>query len=124
MARLELLFGMIDGLSHIAFDGDLQHSATLHDIQVYVREFWQIASLTGTSTHTLGRLLERFAGSIATDPRYKIYSLIGIAKPYSNVTPPIDYTIACPKVFVRATRYIFEDDQNLVILASSASGLA
>ena len=122
MARLSLLFGIIFGLLEITFDGEFQTSTSLGEIQVNALHVFRIALLISNGSDTLSGLLKRFDNSVATDPRDKIYSLVGIAEPYSNNILPIDYTVEWPEVFVRATRYVIEGDGNLNILASSASG--
>lgn len=71
---------------------------------------------------TLLQFLRGFPLCRATDPRDKIYCIIGIATPYPNITLPIDYTIEWPEVFLRATKYVIEGENSLNILTSSGSG--
>lgn len=123
VARLGLLFAIISTLADITIEEGLY--VGLEPVEGLTAESWhisQIALLTSQGSENLGGLIERFISCRASDPRDNIYSLVGIAKNYTSDKLAIDYTIEWPQVFRRATKYIIEDDGNLDILASAASG--
>ena len=51
-------------------------------------------------------LLLYFKSTLASDKRDKVYSLLGIAKPFSIPLLEIDYAVLWQEVFRRATIYI------------------
>jgi hypothetical protein len=69
----------------------------------------------------LWTLIQRFSSSSATNPRDKIYSLLGIARPYPNCELCPDYILSWQDVYRNATRYVIQGSQNLDIIASAAS---
>jgi hypothetical protein len=77
--------------------------------------------LVGQHAGTLDTLIRKFTAHRATDPRDKIYSLLGIAEPYSNATLAVDYTSPWLEVFRTTTKYIIEGSQSLNILCLAAS---
>ena len=75
----------------------------------------------GGYRRSLFELIKRFNGSIATDPRDKIYSLLGIAEPYTKGHLSVDYTSTWQQVYSRTAKYIIQGSQSLDILASAGS---
>lgn len=68
---------------------------------------------------TLGKLLAKNRGMIATEPRDKVYSLLGLA---SNITPEnfvIDYNRSIEQVFVDAAEFVIFKEADLSILAEN-----
>jgi hypothetical protein len=122
MARMGLLFSIIEGLSSIELNEGLLGCLVPENILSDAFSFSQIALLLSSGRDTLPNILGRFANSMATDPRDKIYSVLGLVTPHSSLSLPVDYTIQWPEVFTSATTYIIESDGNLDILATSASG--
>src|SRR5262249_24322713 len=70
---------------------------------------------------SLWELIQRFSSSLATDPRYKVYSLFGITQPYPNGELRAGYTLPWQPVFTNATRYIIKASQTLDIIDSAGS---
>jgi hypothetical protein len=65
--------------------------------------------------------LENLCWTLASDPRDKVYSLLGIAKPYDGVSFSVDYTISSSQVFKNTAAYIIKGTQNLDILTMAGS---
>ncbi|KAF2622210.1 HET-domain-containing protein [Macroventuria anomochaeta] len=119
-APLELLINVLDGLIALTLSGVF--STVNANIQASAYDCGQILLLKSRGPDTLDALLRRFTNCNASDPRDKIYSLVGIAAPYPNVELRPDYNVEWPEVFYKATKYIIQGSRNLDILASSASG--
>ena len=123
VARLGLLFAIVAAVGELSLlEGASQSSEPVRDFFAQSWYVSRIALLIGDESDTLSGLINRFTSSEATDPRDKVYSLVGIATRYSADKLPVDYTVQWPEVFRRAMKYIIEDDGNLNILSSSASG--
>jgi hypothetical protein len=68
---------------------------------------------------TLGGLLARHRSKLATDPRDKIYSILGLVSSDGESPVPIDYDIEVSDLFQKVARYIAIDENDLGILAQN-----
>ena len=108
-------------LKHLVIFGDVaKYLQTLTFELVNLSHFE--SRLDGWSPADLLSVLEMTAHTVTSDPRDKIYSMLGIANCYSNKPFDIDYTLSCQDVFKQTSRYIVEGSDNLNILTQAASG--
>lgn len=68
-------------------------------------------------------LLARFCGQLATDPRDKIYSLLGMEEPNSDNSIRVDYTLEWTEVFRDAAIYVIRDRNDLEVLVYAGSSV-
>jgi hypothetical protein len=66
-------------------------------------------------------LLNRFSDHLTSDPRDKVYSLLGMASPYGNMRLTVDYSISYQQVFINKAIFIVKGSRSLDILASAGS---
>lgn len=66
-------------------------------------------------------LLARFCRQLATDPRDKIYSLLGMVEPNSHNSLRVDYTLTWTEVFRDAAIYVIGDRNDLEVLMYAGS---
>jgi hypothetical protein len=62
------------------------------------------------------RLLIFYSGSLCSDPRDRVYALLGIALPYQGLELKVDYSISVAKVYTNAAQYIIRGSGRLDIL--------
>jgi len=68
---------------------------------------------------TLGGLLARHRSKLATDPRDKIYSILGLVSSDEEIPVPIDYDIEVPDLFRTVAKYIAVDEKDLSVLSQN-----
>jgi hypothetical protein len=68
---------------------------------------------------TLYQLLVSFHGFQATDPRDKVYCLLGLASDRQEMSLPVDYTLTNEQLYIRVATKVLEMSQSLEMLNSN-----
>ena len=123
-APLKFLVSLIRTMAYSPYLDRVNGSTHLLSAGLYASKiFLALLAYDQRDKRTLFDLIRLFHSSIATDPRDKIYSLLGIAEPYSQTRLIVDYTRRWQDVFTDTVKYIIQGSHRLdvVALAGSAS---
>jgi len=77
------------------------------------------AYFTGPAASSLGEVLIRHRNKKATDPRDKVYSILGLISPEKLERFRIDYDLDAAKVFTYAATFTITEENNLSVLAEN-----
>jgi hypothetical protein len=72
--------------------------------------------LKGEQYSSLGQLLTRYRTAMATDPRDKIYGLLGLVKNKNQSSFPIDYSLNINEVYINAAQMLAATEPDLDFL--------
>lgn len=122
-AKLSSLISLVDALNIYVAEEDMGCERFAMDCYVsaeYILKsylFFSSDQEHADDGRDLLELLKVLNFTITSDPRHKIFSLLGLANPYPGVELLVDYSIPWQQVFKNAAIYIIEGTQSLEILA-------